>query len=78
MHLERVHSLSGWLLIAALIGGCGAGSKFVVIPPEVEKAVAPKSMEQGVHAVYLYDVQNVHYDPIDIGKCLVVHDQAKG
>jgi|GEM_PF-1870426 len=57
-----VAMLLGWAL-----AGCGAGGGFVVIPPEMEKAIVPEGKYGDVHAVYLYDIGYVHFDPVDIG-----------
>jgi len=69
--MNRVGSvacLSAFLLGTAL-SGCGGGlaSGLVVIPPAVEKAQAPEGKWKGIHAIYLYDVGYVSYDPIDVG-----------
>lgn len=56
------------LVFSIALAGCAAGGGgFVVIPPEVEKTQAPEGKYQGVHAIYLYDIGFIHYDPIDIG-----------
>ncbi len=55
------------LLAAAFLGGCGAATGLVVVPPAVEKAEAPKGKYKNIHAIFLYDIGYVHYDPIDIG-----------
>ncbi|MFC1654293.1 hypothetical protein ACFL2F_00695 [Myxococcota bacterium] len=58
----------GLLTLSIALAGCAAGGGgFVVIPPEVEKAQAPEGKYPGVHAIYLYDIGFIHYDPIDIG-----------
>lgn len=59
----------GACLLSLSISGCGGGlaSGLVVIPPAVEKAKAPEGKWKGIHAIYLYDVGYVSYDPIDVG-----------
>jgi hypothetical protein len=61
--------LGALMAIVALPGcsGGGAGGGLVVIPPAVEKASVADGKYENVHAVYLYDVGYVHFDPIDIG-----------
>jgi transglutaminase superfamily protein len=66
MRRHKIFLAFGLLTIAALAAGCG-GAGLVVIPPEVENAKAPEGKYGNVHAIYLYDVGYVHYDPIDIG-----------
>ncbi len=57
-----------WLaLFSVACSGGGAASGLVVIPPEVEKAAVPEGKWEGIHAVYLYNVGYVTYDPIDVG-----------
>ena len=68
MNSNRISRLAGWMLMALLAAGCGAAGKFSIVPPEVAKAKAPDDKYKDVHAIYLYDIKNVHYDPIDIGK----------
>jgi len=58
------------LLLAGLAAGCASGgmaSGLVVIPPDVAKAQAPEGKWQGIHAIYLYNIGYVTYDPIDVG-----------
>ncbi|RME26745.1 MAG: DUF3857 domain-containing protein, partial [Deltaproteobacteria bacterium] len=61
----------GCAFFAALwLAGCasgGAASGLVVIPPEVQQAKAPVEKWQGIHAIYLYNIGYVTYDPIDVG-----------
>jgi hypothetical protein len=57
--------LIGLLSVTVTIAGCGT-TGFVVVPNEVENAKAPDKYK-GAHAIYLYDVGFVHFDPIDIG-----------
>jgi hypothetical protein len=54
------------MLLAACSGG-GAASGLVVVPPEVENAAVPESKWEGIHAVYIYNIGYVSYDPIDVG-----------
>jgi len=57
-----------WLAIAVLAAGCGgAAGGLVVVPPEVEAAKVPEGKYGSVHAIYLYDIGYVHFDPVDIG-----------
>lgn len=57
-----------WLPAALLLGGCGgAATGLVIIPDQAKKATVPEGKYQDVHAVYLYDIGHVHFDPVDIG-----------
>ena len=58
---------TGLVVLAAFLSGCGASAGFVLVPPEVEKADVPEGKYENVHAVYIYDIGFVHFDPIDIG-----------
>lgn len=56
-------------MIGSLAGcsGGGAAGGLVVVPPAVEQASVADGQYKNVHAVYLYDIGYVHFDPIDIG-----------
>jgi hypothetical protein len=64
---HRVFVLIAFFSLVASLAGCAAGGGFMVIPPEMEKATVADDKYQGVHAVYLYDIGYVHFDPFDIG-----------
>jgi hypothetical protein len=64
MHLARV---APWVLSAAcLLGACAETADLVIIPAGVETATIPEAMTKNAHAVYYYDIGQVHFDPIDI------------
>ena len=70
MQNARLLTWFGPLTLAAALAACsggGAAGGLVVIPPALEKATAPDGKYKQVHAVYLYDIGYVHFDPIDIG-----------
>ncbi|HSA20933.1 MAG TPA: DUF3857 domain-containing protein, partial [Myxococcota bacterium] len=54
------------LLAAAALAGCAETADLVVIPPEVEAATVPEALTKNAHAVYFYDIGQVHFDPVDI------------
>ena len=58
------------LVLAGALAGCAAGGAaggLVVVPTEVAKAKATEDKFKDVHAIYLYDIGFMHFDPIDIG-----------
>lgn len=69
MRIFRILFVSAAILITVVLSACGGGraSGLVVIPPDIEKAAAPVDKYQDVHAIYLYDIGFIHYDPMEVG-----------
>jgi hypothetical protein len=55
------------LTVSLWFFGCAASGNLVVVPSDVAQASVPEGKFQDVHAVYLYNIGYVHFDPVDIG-----------
>ncbi len=57
-----------WIVLFAVaaFAGCAETADLVVVPPEVEAATVPEALTKNAHAVYFYDIGQVHFDPVDI------------